>query len=189
MVIVPLTLEPQLKKYMISSAKLQGTLAGGGARRPGEAGLGDAPDGPVAGTIPAGEGNKGKTAWPPGNSDPSLLDVSERLLKSSDSVECKSCCPCCPHLVHGGGEIGGSRASSWGTTSCGWDSGGLCAICLRVLLLQVIVDSGGCMMGSHQIQGSIHTHAFILPDPSQASHQWSIIIHSCDTYIWQWNIS
>ena len=138
---VPLSLQPRLKKYQTSSAALRDFLTGGGARRSGEAGQGDALDDPVVETMAARERDNGETAWPAGNSGPPSLDASETLLRSNDSL--------------------GMLAAS-----CGWDSGGLSAVRVRVFLPRAIADSGA--LGRGRIWGSIHTQAYISVDPSQA---------------------
>ena len=56
-VLVPFALEPWLKKYKISSAKLWGAFIGGRARRTGEAGLGDVSHDPAVGIMLSQECN------------------------------------------------------------------------------------------------------------------------------------
>ena len=83
-VLVPFALEPRLKKYKISSAKLQGAFIGGGARRTGEAGLGDVPHDPAVGITLSRECDRGEAAWPPSNSG-----VIGPMGRTAKSLVCK----------------------------------------------------------------------------------------------------
>lgn len=115
-------------------------MTGGRARRTGEADLDNVSDDPVVGATLAKEGDQGETAWPPSNSGALSLSTSNKMLRSNDSIiGYKSCCLCHLCLVHGGEETGGSHdcgASPQETLAagCGWDTGGLCASCIRVFL-------------------------------------------------------